>query len=70
MASNSSKVRNAYNYKTYDRVTIQMPKGTHEQIKALAAADGVSVNRYILDALEQKTGLKLTLDNTLPWLRK
>lgn len=54
--------------KAYDKVLVRMPKGALEQIRAAADAAGVSVNRYILEALEARSGLKLTLDNALPWM--
>lgn len=54
--------------KSYDKVLVRMPKGALEQIRAAADAAGVSVNRYILEALEARSGLKLTLDNALPWM--
>lgn len=55
-----------YNEKKYDARTVFFPKGAVEQIKALAAADGVSVNRYILEAVEARSGIKLTLDGEFP----
>lgn len=51
-----------YEKKSYDKVLIRMPKGTLEQLKAAAAAEGESLNRYILTSLENRSGLKLTLD--------
>lgn len=68
----NSRDRAATNYKrrVYDRMLITMPKGTREQLKAVADAAGVSVNRYILESVEARSGLKLTLDNALPWMRE
>ena len=51
-----------YDVKAYDKKMIVLPKGSLEQLKEKAAADGVSLNRYILEAVEAKSGLKLTLD--------
>lgn len=48
--------------RNYDRSSLVLPKGALEQLKAAAAAEGESLNRYILIALEQRSGLKLTLD--------
>ena len=59
----------AYKQRAYDRLNVQMPKGTREQLREVAKAAGVSVNRYILEAVEARSGLKLTLDNALPWFR-
>jgi predicted HicB family RNase H-like nuclease len=52
----------------YDMMSFRLPKGAKEQLKSCAAAAGVSVSRYILEAVEQRSGLKLTLDNALPWI--
>ena len=51
-----------YDKKAYDKKLILIPKGTLEQLKEKATADGVSLNRYILEALEARSGLKLVLD--------
>ena len=57
---------NKYNKENYERISVVVPKGSRERIKEAAAADGQSVNRYILEAVEQRSGLSLTLDNSLP----
>ena len=57
-----------YKRKNYDTYLLQMQKGAREQIKAAAAAEGETINRYILKAVEQRSGLKLTLDTALPWM--
>lgn len=57
---------NKYNNEKYERVSVVIPKGSKEGLKKLAAADGQSVNRYILEAVERRSGLSLTLDNSLP----
>lgn len=57
---------NKYNNEKYERVSVVIPKGSKEGLKKLAAAEGESVNRYILEAVEQRSGLSLTLDNILP----
>ena len=56
------RANTAYNQRKYDRKTIMMPKGMAEQLTKKAAAENKSLNRYILEAVEQKSGLKLTLD--------
>ena len=63
---NSSWDPNKYNKENYERISVVVPKGSRERIKEAAAADGQSVNRYILEAVEQRSGLALTLDNALP----
>ncbi len=57
-----------YDAENYERIIIKIRRGDKEKIKEAANAAEMSVNRYILEAIEQKSGLKLTLDNTLPWL--
>ena len=37
-----------------DRISIKGRKGIKEEIKRAAERDGVSVNRWILDAIEDK----------------
>ena len=37
-----------------DRVSIAMPKGKKNDIKAAAAAVGESMNQYIINAVEQR----------------
>ena len=37
-----------------DRVSIAMPKGKKEDIKAAAAKAGESMNQYIIGAIEQR----------------
>lgn len=70
MAAKASAAQNAasanFKKRHYDVKTIQMPKGTLEQLSVIAADAGVSVNRYILEAVEARSGLKMTLDGELP----
>lgn len=70
MPKYQSRVRAAakYDAECYEHVTVKVRRGDKAKIKEAANAAGTSVNRYILEAIEQKSGLKLTLDNTLPWL--
>lgn len=39
---------NAYNQENYDRVTIMLPKGEREKLKAYCTAHGESMNAYLL----------------------
>lgn len=50
--SNESKAK--YNAKTYDRINIAVPKGRKETIRAAAAANGQSINAYIVSAIDEK----------------
>ena len=40
-----------YNKKAYDRIDIVVPKGQRQVLKDLAASQGKSLNRFILDAV-------------------
>lgn len=40
-----------YNKKAYDRIDVVVPKGQREVIKAFAARQGKSLNRFICDAI-------------------
>ena len=44
--------QNKYNKKKYDRVTIMMQNGEHAKLKEIAKLEGVSVNKYIISAIE------------------
>lgn len=41
------KYQNEYNKQKYDRITIMVPKGVKEELKAKAKAEGMSMNEYI-----------------------
>lgn len=41
-----------------DRVSIAMPKGMKDTVKAAAAAAGESMNQYIIGAVDQRMGIK------------
>ena len=62
-----NKALQNYAKQNYERLIIQVPKGMKEEIKKQADAAGTSINRYVLEAVEQRSGLKLTLDGVLPW---
>lgn len=64
----ASQAKDEYARRNYDSYLLKMPKSMLAQLKACAAEQGISVNRYILEAVEQRSGLKLTLDNALPWM--
>ena len=40
-----------YNKQAYDRIDVVVPKGQREVIKAFAASQGKSLNRFICDAI-------------------
>ena len=43
-----------YNKKAYDRINVIVKKGQREIIKAFAASQGKSLNRFICDAIERQ----------------
>ena len=43
-----------YNKKTYDRIDVIVKKGQRQIIKDYAAAQGKSLNRFVLDAVENE----------------
>lgn len=46
------KYQNTYNKEKYDRTTILTPKGKKEQIRTAASAAGMSMNEYIIAAID------------------
>jgi len=44
--------QNKYNKRKYDRVTIMLPNGEHAKLKEIAKSDGMSVNKYIITAID------------------
>lgn len=53
---NQIKYQNEYNKQKYDRTTIMTPKGKKDQIRAAAKAAGMSMNEFIVSAIEEKIG--------------
>lgn len=47
MGKTSAAVKNRWNEKAYDRITLTVPKGEKESVRAHAEANGESVNGYI-----------------------
>lgn len=43
-----------YNKKTYDRIDLVVKKGQRQVFKDIAASQGKSLNRFILDAVEKE----------------
>ena len=43
-----------YNKKAYDRINIIVKKGQRQIIKDIAASQGKSLNRFVLDAVENE----------------
>lgn len=49
---NSVALKNDYNRERYDRLNIMVPKGKREILKNRAKSMGMSLNRYIMTAIE------------------
>lgn len=50
----SSEVKNRYNAKAYDQLPIRVPKGRKLIIQNAAAAQGVSLNGYVIKAIDER----------------
>lgn len=46
------KANQKYCAKAYDQIKLLVPKGKREKIKAAAAANGLSLNAYIISLIE------------------
>ena len=53
MGKTSSKVKNRYNEKVYDRISLVVPKGKKEELQAYAARQGESLNAFINRAITE-----------------
>ena len=70
MAKNSSIANARYKIENYDRINLQLPRGSREALRAAAAAAGnASLNAWIASILERETGISLTMTGR-PWQRK
>ena len=69
MPNKNKKVSNSaimeYKKRKYDRIELVVAQGVKDQLRQLAAAAGVSVNRYILEAVEARAGVPVTLGEEL-----
>ena len=50
----SSVVKDRYNKKTYDQVNFRVKKGFKSEIEAYANSAGLSINQWIIDAVNDK----------------
>ena len=62
----SQKAIRAYKAANYDRLELSLPRGAKSQLKEISRAAGVSLNRYILEAVEARAGIPLALGEDLP----
>lgn len=54
MPTSRTRANRKYNEKAYDRITVSVPKGEREKIRAAAQAAGESLNGYIVSAITEK----------------
>jgi predicted DNA-binding protein len=52
MGKTSSKVKERYNAKVYDKITVRLPKELVASFKAKCAAEGTSQAQIIREAIE------------------
>ena len=62
----SYKANNRARKNLYDRVELLLPSGSREKLKSLADAEGVTLSRYVVRALETVSGLSLELGEVPP----
>ena len=53
MGKTSSKVKNRYNEKVYDRISLIVPKGKKGELQAYAASQGESLNAFVNRAITE-----------------
>lgn len=53
MGRTSSTVKDRYNRKVYDEIKLRVLKGRKDEIRAAADKAGLSLNAYIVKAIEQ-----------------
>lgn len=54
MGKTSASVKNRYNEKAYDRISLIVPKGQKEVLKAHAESKGESLNNFIKRAIKEQ----------------
>jgi len=60
----SAKQKNDYTKENYDRISVVVPKGIKDKIKALADGKKTSVNDIIVQSIESHTGLTIKPERT------
>ena len=56
MAKTSAKVKNRWNEKAYDRISLSVPKGKKEIIRQHAENSGESLNGFVNRAIDEAMG--------------
>ena len=65
MARTQTERKNEWNSRNYERITVMVKAGDREKLQAAAKAEGLSVNRLILESINaQRPGLLSPLDDT------
>lgn len=54
MGKTSSEVKDRYNKKAYDTITLRVYKGCKDDVQAAAERVGLSLNAYIVKAIERQ----------------
>lgn len=54
MGTSRTKANNKYNAKAYDRLAVQVHKGSREVIQAAATKAGESTNAYVVEAIDRR----------------
>ena len=65
MGTARTKASNKYRDKAYDRISVQVKKGQREELKAIAARNGESLNTFINKAIEQRINSEKWLNTLL-----
>ena len=52
--SSSTRAKNKYNAKAYDRIALQVKKGQKDKIKTHAESQGKSLNGFVNEAIDEK----------------
>lgn len=63
MGNTQTKATNKYHANKYDRVVTLVSKGRKAELKALAFAQGKSLNQYVVDAIDAVEGRQNVLSN-------
>lgn len=58
MGTPATKAKNKYNYKAYDRLNINVPKGDREMIQKAADALEMSLNCFVTRLIYRELGKK------------
>lgn len=54
MGNPATNAKNKYNKKNYDQFLLTMAKGDKERYRAIAEAEDLSLNAYIIEAINEK----------------